>query len=205
MTDPNKLVRQAAGSYRTADDRFEVRGQPNRWFLVDAGQADELGQELVRGPFANLDAVRETIPEARRADLKPLALPKPKKAAPRARPKAPPPPSWIDKLPPAEAARVRGLVRALERDGIADAEKLVRRDREGRVPEVARRLIARRLQALLEDVPEATRPAAAELVERMTAVLTTEGGRPPRELPGWLLIETGREPEPPNRRIILPE
>jgi hypothetical protein len=32
MGDPDKLVRQAAGSYRSADERFEVRGGANRRF-----------------------------------------------------------------------------------------------------------------------------------------------------------------------------
>lgn len=34
--DPDKLVRQAAGTYRTADERFEVHGTASSgWFLVD--------------------------------------------------------------------------------------------------------------------------------------------------------------------------
>ncbi len=72
MSDPNKLTRQAAGSYRSADDRFEVRGEAGRWYLVDTARQDELGQELVRGPFATLDDVREALAQARRADIKPL-------------------------------------------------------------------------------------------------------------------------------------
>jgi hypothetical protein len=72
MTDPNKLVRHEAGSYRSEDDRFEVRREGNRWFLIDSAQTDELGQQLVRGPFATLTDVREAIPEARRAALKPI-------------------------------------------------------------------------------------------------------------------------------------
>lgn len=72
MTDSNKLVRHEAGSYRSADDRFEVRREGDRWFLVDSAQRDELGQQLVRGPFATLAEVRDALPEARRAALKPL-------------------------------------------------------------------------------------------------------------------------------------
>jgi hypothetical protein len=72
LSDPNKLVRQEAGSYRTADERFEVRGSGNRWFLVDSTQTDELGQQLIRGPYATLNDVRDALPEARGAALKPL-------------------------------------------------------------------------------------------------------------------------------------
>jgi hypothetical protein len=62
-TDPNKLVRQAAGTYRTADQRFEVRGEGSHWFLVDSQSTDDLGQELVRGPG------REPEPPNRRIRL----------------------------------------------------------------------------------------------------------------------------------------
>lgn len=94
--DPNKLVRQSAGTYRSGDERFEVRQAGTGWFLVDTTQANELGQELVTGPFATLAAVREAIPEARRTTVK--ALPRPKgakgaaKAAPKPRPRREPEP-----------------------------------------------------------------------------------------------------------------
>ena len=38
--DPNKLVRQRAGTYRTGDDRFEVREADVGWFLVDSEQTN---------------------------------------------------------------------------------------------------------------------------------------------------------------------
>ncbi|HET7582800.1 MAG TPA: hypothetical protein VFL75_08620, partial [Candidatus Limnocylindria bacterium] len=73
--DPNKLVRARAGSYRTADDRFEVRQADLGWFLIDSSVTDELGQELTRGPFPTLKAVGEQLPEARRTTIKPLPRP----------------------------------------------------------------------------------------------------------------------------------
>ena len=76
--DPNQLVRQSAGTYRSGDDRFEVRQSGIGWFLVDSTQTDELGQELVQGPFPTLAAVRDAIPDARRTTVR--ALPRPKKA-----------------------------------------------------------------------------------------------------------------------------
>jgi GNAT superfamily N-acetyltransferase len=97
-TDPNRLVRQAAGAYRSADDRFEVRQAGTGWFVVDTQQRNELGQELVRGPVATLAAVRELLPEARRTTLTPLPPLRPlrRSSAPsttsrRQQPKAPPP------------------------------------------------------------------------------------------------------------------
>jgi hypothetical protein len=70
--DPNALTRQQAGAYRTADERFEVRTSGVGWMLLDTVESDELGQPLTRGPYPNLDAVREALPEARRATIKPV-------------------------------------------------------------------------------------------------------------------------------------
>ncbi|CAN5661112.1 hypothetical protein BH23CHL6_BH23CHL6_10530 [soil metagenome] len=199
-TDPNKLVRQAAGTYRTADQRFEVRGGGSHWFLVDSQSTDDLGQELVRGPLPTLNAVREAIPEARREDLKPLP-PAPrsgKPAKPKPKPKAKPAaqPSWIDGLPKAEAADVRGLIRALEREGVAKAEQLVRRDREGLEPAVAGHLLERRLAQLVDEFPDEGRDGVRALVARVVTVLSDAGSSPSKPLPGWVLLEIGREPEP---------
>ena len=65
--DPDALVRQAAGTYRSADDRFEARDAGTGWYLVDSQRTDELGQELLIGPFPTLKAVREELPKARAA------------------------------------------------------------------------------------------------------------------------------------------
>jgi len=73
--DPNRLIRVAAGRYRSEDERFEVRESGTGWFVTDAQQANEFGQELVTGPFATLAAVREALPEARRTTLRPLPKP----------------------------------------------------------------------------------------------------------------------------------
>jgi GNAT superfamily N-acetyltransferase len=78
--DPNRLIRVEARRYRSADDRFEVRDGGTGWFLTDAQQRNDFGQELVTGPYATLATVRETLPEARRTTLRPLP-----RAAPRRR------------------------------------------------------------------------------------------------------------------------
>lgn len=200
--DPDKLIRQAAGNYRTADDRFEVRQADVGWFLVDSEQANEFGQELIHGPFGTMKAVREAIPGAR--DQKATAA-RPRKKPAKAKPAPPsaPPPSWIDKLPSSEGREVRRLIGALEAEGIADAEGLVRRDRDGLLPAVAVALIERRLAALVEDAPAKERERASDLVRRAAEILTSEGTRPAAPLPGWSLVEIGPEPAPPNRRIDL--
>jgi hypothetical protein len=204
--DPNKLVRQSAGTYRTGDDRFEVTGDANRWFLIDTEQTDDLGQPVVQGPFATLNAVRDALPAARRAELKPVARPPAggtKK--PRAK-KAARSPTWIDKLPPGEATEVRALIRALEREGIGDAEKLVQRDRQGLAPAVATRLVERRLEQLLDELPADGREPVRALIRRVAAVLSDEGSHPNDPLPGWVLVEVSQgSPAPPNRRIRLPD
>ena len=207
-TDPDKLVRQSAGTYRSADGRFEVRGgTSNGWFLVDAEQTNDFGQELIQGPFATLGAVRAAIPSARSAKITPIRpLTAPKKRPAKARmPKPPPPPTWIEQLPPAEAAAVRRLIRALEGEGIGDAEALVRRDRDGIGPAIATSVIERRLAAIVDELPEAGRAGARDLVRRATEVLTAEGTAMPRGVPGWSLIEIGPQPEPDNRRITIRE
>lgn len=206
--DPDKLARQAAGTYRTADERFEVRGSSSAgWFLVDTAQANDFGQELILGPYATLDAVREAIPPARSAKVTPIRRPsagttskaKAKKPAP-----PPPPRSWIDKLPKPEGASVRRLIAALESEGIDGAADLVRRDREGIGPAIATRLIERRLEAIVDELPERGRAGARELLRRAAEVLSVEG-RAAGELPGWSLVEIGPEPEPKNRRITIRE
>ena len=69
-SDPNRLERRQDGGYLTPDRRFEVKRSGNAWFLVDSGATDELGQPLVHGPMPTLRAVREALPEARRAAVR---------------------------------------------------------------------------------------------------------------------------------------
>jgi hypothetical protein len=212
--DPDKLVRQQAGTYRTGDERFEIREGDAGWFLVDSQQTNEFGQELIQGPFPTLKAVRAVLPEARAATLasRPAKAPKKGAAAPKAAkadksaksPAAPPPPpTWIERLPRAEASDVRKLIAALERAGVDDAEGLVRRDREGLLPAVATRLAERALEEIIDDLPTAERDAGRVLVRRAAEVLSGKGTARREPLPGWILVEIGAEPEPPNRRIDL--
>jgi hypothetical protein len=204
--DPDKLIRQEAGAYRTPDDRFEARSADQGWFLVDAEQTDDFGQPLVRGPYPTLKAVSAAVPEARNAGVD--ARPRPKPATPasratgsrpkaRPKPKPSPQPSWIDALPPADASAVRRLIGALEAQGVERAEQLVRRDREGIAPVIATTLVERALAELLAEATTEEREAA-----RKAVALLTEGGRGARGvLPGWSLVEIGPEPDPPNRRL----
>lgn len=203
--DPDRLLRRAAGTYRSADERFEVRQTDQGWYLVDAEQTDDFGQELVRGPFPTLAAVRTAIPPARSSKVVPLPR---RAAAPtgrgtskkaKARPTPVAPPSWIDRLPAAEATAVRRLVRALEAEGIEKAEALVQRDRDGLLPAVVTQLIGRRIGAILDGASASER----ELVARVVTLLTADGVAPRDALPGWMLVEIGPEPVPPNRRIGL--
>jgi hypothetical protein len=199
--DPDKLVRQAAGSYRTADDRFEARQAAQGWFLVDTEQSNEFGQELIHGPFGTLKELREAIPGSRTA--KTIAMPKaPKrpKGAATEEPKKPKPPTWIEKLPPAEGRAVRKTIAALERDGISDAELLVRRDRDGLLPAVAIRRIERRLA----EAGDGASPKERKLIQRVAEILSAEG-RATDALPGWTLVEVapGEDPPTERRRIDL--
>jgi hypothetical protein len=201
--EPDALIRQAAGTYRSGDDRFEVRQADVGWFLVDSTQSNEFGQELIHGPFPTLKAVREAIPGARGTTTRPLppARAKPKAGAAKSEKPKPPPPTWIDELPAAEARAVRRLIAALEGEGIADAEALVRRDRDGLLPAIATRRIERRLADVVEELPDNERAAATKLVRRVAEILSAEGA-PNAALPGWTLVEIGLGEQPPRQRRI---
>jgi ribosomal protein S18 acetylase RimI-like enzyme len=65
MADEEKLKRERAGSYRTADGRFTVEQSSTGWLVIDSEQVNELGLPLARGPFATLDDARAAVGEAR--------------------------------------------------------------------------------------------------------------------------------------------
>ena len=67
MAEPEKLKRETAGRYVSADGRFTVEQSSGRWLTIDGETTDELGLPLVRGPFATLDEAREAVAAARSA------------------------------------------------------------------------------------------------------------------------------------------
>lgn len=195
--DPDRLVRQSAGTYRTEDGRFEVRSGDTGWFVVDSEQTNEFGQELMHGPFATLNAARQAVPGARSPKVTALRRPRPRPGDPGGDADAPParrkPRTWLDDLPTADARRARALIRALERRGFTDADGLVRQDRDGFFPVVAARLIEEEVARLVDDWPESTRPEARALVARVLAIVTQHGGEVDAPLPGWRLVEVPRD------------
>ncbi len=199
---PDALVREVAGRYRSGDGRFTVQQSDAAWFLVDTEQQNELGQELMHGPYPTLQAVRDAMPGARVVTPLPRRRTAGRSRAERAAPPPPPPPSWIDELPSADAVEVRRMIRALEREGVEDAESVVRRDRELDQPIIAAQLIERRLDALVEELPPEERAAARSLVSRAAEVLSS-GESSGRSLPGWALVELASSTEPANRRVRL--
>ena len=208
---PDDLVRAAAGAYRSTDGRFEVQKADQGWFIVDSEQANEFGQHLIHGPFATLDDVRAAIPGSR--DIKPLlrsarrvpAAKATKAAATKPAPRKPvPPPSWIDRLPQKEAADVRSLIRALEGQGVANAEAVIKRDHgSSPIAAAASALIETRLKKLIDDAPEGQRDDVRRAIKRAAEILTDEGAATARPLPRWELVETPRDSAQPPRRIRL--
>ncbi|HYK94364.1 MAG TPA: GNAT family N-acetyltransferase [Candidatus Dormibacteraeota bacterium] len=77
-----KLKRERAGSYRTADGRFTVEQTSSGWLVMDGKQTDELGLALARGPFATIDAAKAAISAARTGPAPTSAV----KAAPAPKP-----------------------------------------------------------------------------------------------------------------------
>jgi ribosomal protein S18 acetylase RimI-like enzyme len=65
VADEEKLKRERAGTYRTADGRFTIEQSTTGWLLIDGEQVNELGLPLARGPFATLDEARAAIGAAR--------------------------------------------------------------------------------------------------------------------------------------------
>lgn len=73
---PAAWRRTAAGSYRSADDRFEIQSEGSgRWFVVDEQEHDELGLARTLGPYPTLDAAKEAAEaqRGREAEASPLA------------------------------------------------------------------------------------------------------------------------------------
>jgi hypothetical protein len=91
--EPDDLSRESAGTYRSGDNRFEVRQSGGTWYVVDLERTNDFGQELIHGPFATLKEAREAIHGARK--VTPLPRPSLSAAAKRAaakKPAEPPPP-----------------------------------------------------------------------------------------------------------------
>jgi hypothetical protein len=206
---PDDLVRETAGVYRTGDQRFRVEKSDVGWYLVDNLQANEFGQQLIRGPLPTLDAVRDQIPGAR--DIKPQLRVRPaklktaRKEATRVERPAPPPPpvSWIDRLPDKEATHVRRLIRALEHEGVSDAEELVRRHRADPAPAIATRIVEQRLRALVDEQPEPDRERAQDLVSRVVQILALSGATVEPPAARWALVEV-RDGDELRRARIRP-
>jgi hypothetical protein len=206
---PDDLVRSGPGGYRSGDGRFEVQKSDQRWFIVDTEQANEFGQQLIHGPFGTLEEVRAAIPASR--DIKPLlrtarvaakgAKPAARKPVRQPARKPAPPPSWIDQLPAREADEVRALVKALTAAGVADADALVRRDRDSPFALVAAALIEARLKEITKDAPEVERQRLRRLTKRVVEILTDDGVGTARPLPRWELIETPRDPAQQPRPV----
>jgi hypothetical protein len=189
--------------YQSSDERFSIRSEgPSRWFITDEEQHDELGLARTVGPFDTLDAAKagaEALRDEAPAES-PLAGRLAKEGPSSARsggramaerepaePKPPPPPpkTWLDKLEDDDreaARRARRLIAALEDEGIADADALVKRDVTGNQPVVAARLLAREL---LGAVGNMTKPDT--VLEAVVEALGSSKVR--RGLPGWELIE----------------
>jgi hypothetical protein len=196
------LSRSTAGSWRTRDGRFRIEGEgTGSWYLVDTGRRDQLGLELTTGPFPTLTAAKEALAEARAAPADaatPAAPPIPKGAKPEGEPgkgkvETPPPPkpapeTWFDRLEPAERRAVRKTIAGLEAEGVADAEAVVRKDRDADVPEVARARLLARLTALSEGATD----DALDLVAKAAELLAAEPADARAGLPGWRLVEVDR-------------
>ena len=210
--------RAEAGRYRSSDDRFTISSEgPPRWFITDEEEQDELGLARTVGPFDTLDDAKAAA-EDRRGEApaqSPLALrvvkggkaakgggaaTRSNAAEPKPKVAEPPPQTWLDKLEDDDreaARRARRLISALEAEGIADADALVRRDVMGNQPVVAARLLAR---DILAAVGRASKPES--VIEAVVEVLGASKAR--RSLPGWELVERDGPTDDPRVIRLVP-
>lgn len=195
--DPDRVVRETAGIYRTEDGRFELRQGGVGWYLVDSERTNELGQELLHGPFGTLKEARDEISEARKVVQ--LAGPRPRPPKAQAAKAAPPPKTWIDQLPEREQADVRRLITSLDRLGTPDAEALVKKARASTDPLIANALIEQRLTALVDEAAPFERNNRRDLVRRVIGILADDGLTLGQTLPRWELVETDGAHERPRR------
>jgi hypothetical protein len=195
--DPDRVVRESAGIYRTEDGRFELRQGGVGWYLVDSERTNELGQELLHGPFGTLKEARDEIPGARKVVQLAGPKPRPHKAAVAAPPPAPK--TWIDRLPESEQADVRRLIKSLERLGVPETEALVEKAHASSDPLIAAALIEQRLTALIDEGSPAQRNDRRDLIRRVVGILADDGLTLGQPLPRWELVATDPEHERPRR------
>lgn len=198
--DPDRLIRQPDGGYRSADERFDVEPANGSWFVADQETADDFGQPRVAGPFATLKMVKEAIPRTRSG---PTPMRKPiKQSKPAAKPAPPPKPeTWLDRLTAEDRRRAEKLIRALEKEGQSGAEDTARALIEGKATkDLARGLLKGRLDRLLDDAK--ADEGARRLVADAARILSATRRIGP-DLPGWALVETDPDGSPTDRRIDL--
>jgi hypothetical protein len=226
------LVRERAGRYHSADDRFTVEESDGAWFVQDHAQDNGFGQPLLLGPFGSLREAREAVQStaSKQISLEPKRRERSAKgstgrrestaegrsdkrsAKPEAAakpggeaPKKATPVSWIDRLPDEEAQRARELLRAAERAGLADADELVRRELLTGRPALAAAALREEAEArAIAAAPKADRDVVRRIVRGVLEIATEAGLHRPTGLPGWELLETHGPTEKP-RRVVLPD
>ena len=96
---------------------------------------------------------------------------------------------------------MRSLIRALEREGLSDADDVVRLHRNDRAPTIATKLLEQRLTEILDDQPSEERDRITKVVQKVLKALTVDGASTPSPAPRWALVELTDDAESPPRQM----
>jgi hypothetical protein len=209
MVEPGSLKRLGGGRWESRDGRFTIEPQSGTWVVVDGERTDDLGLPLVRGPFPSLTAARADIEAARsegeaasplasrlagsRSEAKATSSKAAPSTAPSKSERAPDEPAWLRALDGPTRTAARKLLTHLAKEGVEDAETLVRSDLVGGQPALARLAIARAVRSAT------AAHGGADAVAKAVADVLVEGKDGELGV-GWRLVDgDGR----PIRRLEL--
>ena len=185
VTDAEALdelgLARTSGPYATLDEAKAAADAARERAPEASPFADRIKEAASKPRRRPLSVVPDREAPDAEAEREPGPVPEPEPEPPKR--------TWLDELEDRDretAARARRMIAVLEREGIDDAESLVRRDILGNEPIVATRLAARDVLAAIARLDD---PSPAEVAVAVADVLAASRKR--SGLPGWRMVERG--------------